>query len=109
MTTFKSALGICGLSQQGAAEYLGVSIASVKDWSRGKSAPPIGVWVMLADLWGRIEDAGERAAEQITPEDMDRRALNNVAADDGGDPLPDGADSAAGALAVLSAILDRNL
>lgn len=109
MTTFKSALGLCGLSQQGAATFLGVSIQSVKDWSRGKSAPPFGVWVMLADLWDRIEDAGESAAEKIDPENMDRNQRNNVAADDGQDPLPQGADGTAGAVAVLSAILDRNL
>lgn len=109
MTTFKASIAKCGLSQQGAAEYLGVSLASVKDWCRGKTAPPFGVWVMLADLWVRIQDAGESAAEKIDPENMDRRQVNNVTADDGHDPLPDGADAAAGAVAVLTAIADRNL
>ena len=109
MTTFKAAIYLCGLSQQGAAEYLGVSLASVKDWCRGKGAPPFGVWVMMADLFGRIQDAGEGTAEKIEPEAMDRLKLNNVTADDVHDPLPDGADSAAGAYAVLAAIADQNL
>lgn len=109
MTTFKSAIYLCGLSQSGAADYLGVSLASIKDWCRGKGAPPIGVWIMMADLWGRIEDAGESAAEIIDPESMDRQQLNGVQTDEGSDPLPEGSDTAAGALAIMSAILNRNL
>lgn len=109
MTTFKSAIYICGLSQHGAADFLGVSIQSVKDWCRGKSSPPFGVWVMLADLFARIEDAAASAAERIAPEEMDRQMLNVVQADDGAHPLPDGSDSAAGAMSILIAIGDQNL
>lgn len=73
------------------------------------NAPPFGVWVMMAGLWGRICEAGEGAAETLVPEDMERLQLNGVQADDGHDPLPDGSDSAAGAYAVLTAICDQNL
>lgn len=109
MTTFKAALGLCGLSQAEAAEYLGVSLGTIKKWSSGTGAPPFGVWVMVADLWAQILDAGESAAEKIDPENMDRGILNGVCADDPHDPLPRGADVAAGAVAVLSSISDRNL
>lgn len=109
MTTFKASLGLCGLSQQGAADHLGVSLASVKDWCRGKTAPPLGVWVMMADLWARVSDAGEDAAEKIDPESMDRQQLGNVSADVGSDPLPDGSGMAAGAYAVMTSLIDRNL
>lgn len=104
MTTFKAAMSICGLSQAEAAEFLGVSIQSVKDWSRGKAAPPPGVWQMLADLYRRIEDAADFAAGQLEPTLMDRRRMNHIAADDGADPLPGGGDLVAGAMALLMAI-----
>lgn len=44
MTTFKSAIAICGLSQSEAAKHLGVSIDSIKNWTRGKSAPSMEIW-----------------------------------------------------------------
>lgn len=109
MTTFKSSLAICGLSQSEAAEFLGVSLQSVKNWGRGKGSPPFGVWVMLADRFKSILDAGEMAADSIDPESMDRLQLNHVTADDGLDPMPDSATHAAGAVAVLTAICNRNL
>jgi transcriptional regulator with XRE-family HTH domain len=55
MTRFKYALGLCGLSQSEAAEYLGVSVSSVEKWSRGVKGPPIGVWEDLARLWAQIK------------------------------------------------------
>ena len=106
MTTFKAAIAICGLSQQEAAEFLGVSIQSVKDWSRGRSAPPIGVWSMMAQLYARIEDAADFAASHIEPGLMDRRVMNNIAADQGDDPLPGSGDMVAGAMALLLALSD---
>ncbi len=106
MTTFKSAMSICGLSQSEAAEFLGVSIQSVKDWSRGKSAPPVGVWEMLSDLYVRIEGAADFASANLEPGMMDRRVMNNVQADQGDDPLPGGGAHVAGAMALLLAIED---
>ena len=107
MTTFKSSLGLCGLSQTGSASYLGVSLASVKDWCRGKSAPPYGVWEMMADLYARIEAAADHASALLDAHQMDKRAANHMQADGGDDPLPDGADFAAGAMALLLAINDH--
>lgn len=106
MTTFKSAIYLCGLSQQGAATFLDVSLQSVKDWCRGRSAPPIGVWRAISDLFRRIEGAADHAATLLEPDMMDRAALNGVTADHGADPLPNGADMAAGAMSVLLAIQD---
>lgn len=104
MTTYKSALAICGLSQQEAAEFHGVSLASVKDWCRGRSNPAPGVWSDLADLYRRIEDAADSASSNLEPGLMDRRVMNNVTADSGTDPLPGSADAVAGAMALLLAI-----
>lgn len=54
MTTFKAALGICGLSQVEAADFLDVSISSVKNWSCGATQPPEIVWRKMAGLYVRI-------------------------------------------------------
>ncbi len=104
MTTYKSALSICGLSQQEAAVFHGVSLASVKDWCRGRSTPPVGVWEQLSDLYQRIEDAADHASAMLEPGLMDRRVMNNVSADSGDEPLPGSGDMAAGAMALLLAI-----
>lgn len=104
MTTFKSALSICGLSQRQAAEFFGVSVSSVKDWSSGRATPPEGVWRLLAELFERIQDAADSAADHMALEGIDPRAWGNIEADLPDDPLPDGADSAAGAMALLMAI-----
>ena len=104
MTTYKAALSICGLSQQEAAVFHSVSLASVKDWCRGRSTPPIGVWDQLADLYERIEAAADHASSMLEPGLMDRQVMNNVAADSGPDPLPGGGDIVAGAMALLITI-----
>jgi len=106
MTTFRYAIAICGLSLRGAADYLGVSYDTVKSWSQGRNAPPLGVWQELAALLARIENAADHAAGHLEHDLMDRRALNSIQADTGADPLPAGADDAAGALAVLLAVRD---
>ena len=106
MTTFKSALGICGLSQQEAADFLSVSLGSVKDWCRGKTPPPYGVWQQLSGLYRQIEEAADFASARLDPDMMDRQALNGIEADNGQAPLPGGAPSAAGAMALLLAIQD---
>ena len=108
MTTFKASLAICGLSQQEAATFLDVSIQSIKDWCRGKSAPPPGVWAMLSDLYRRIETAAGFASSNLEPELMDRRVMNNVTADDGHDPLPGSGDHISGAMALLLAMQDES-
>lgn len=104
MTTYKAALSICGLSQQEAAIVHGVSIASVKDWCRGRSTPPVGVWEQLSALYGRIENAANHASSMLEPGLMDRRLMNNVSADNGADPLPGSGDMVAGAMALLLVI-----
>lgn len=109
-TTFAYALACCGLSRAEAAEYLQVSQASIEDWCKpritkyGPASPPTGVWDKLAVLYRRIEAAADHAAGMLEPGLMDRLMMNNVAADDAEDPLPGGADLAAGAMALLLAI-----
>lgn len=55
--TFGNALALCGLTQVAAAEVLGVSIQTVKNWSSDRRAPPEGVWVDLAERWKEIDEA----------------------------------------------------
>ena len=104
MTTFRATIQLCGLSQRQAAAYLGVSVSSVDKWCRGQRTVPVGVWTMMADLWTRIEDAADFAVLHIEDNGLDPRALQNFAADDGTDPLPEGADEVAGAMALMMAL-----
>lgn len=105
MTTFKSALSICGLSQAEAADFLQVSIQSVKDWSRGKSGPPLGVWLQLSSLFEQMQDTAQGATDIMVLDGIDPRAWNNVEADMPGHELPQlGAIKATGAMAFLMAV-----
>ena len=106
MTTFRAAIQICGLSLSEAADFLGVRPDTAKSWSQGRNAPPPGVWEMLSALYQRIEAAADHASAELEPGLMDRKAMNNVTADDGADPLPGGADAVAGAMALLLAMAD---
>lgn len=102
MTTFKSAISLCGLSQQEAADFLQVNINTIKSWSSGRANPPRGVWLQLASLWRQIEDAADGAAEVMDLEGIDPRAWNHLEADLTVDPLPTaGAMESAGAMALL--------
>lgn len=103
MTTFASALRLCGLSRKEAAEFFGVRLDTVGSWASGGSPVPPGVWDMLADLWRRVEDAADNAS--LDPALADPRARHNLAADDL-DGLPGGAPEAAGAMALLVALAD---
>lgn len=106
MTTFKSAISICGLSTREAAALLDVSYDTAKSWSQGRNAPPMGVWRDLSDLYARIEGAADFAASNLEPDLMALRIANNVQADDGDDPLPGHGADVAGAMALLLAIQD---
>lgn len=106
-TVFKAALGVCGLSQTEAADFLGVALPTIKDWSRGSFAPPVGVWRMLADLYDQIDNAAQTALDTLELEDFDRRAMNDVAIMATGEKLPtDGAQAAAAAIFVLTRLHD---
>jgi len=105
MTTFKACLNLCGLSQAEAADFLDVSIDTVKSWCSGRANPPLGVWRLLASLFEQIEDAATGAADVMEIEGIDPRAYNNIEADVRGDELPvTGALDAAGAMALLMVI-----
>lgn len=112
-TTFAAALEICGLTRAEAAAFLDVSPSSIDDWTKpritkfGPASPPSGVWAQLAVLYRRIEDAADNASGLIQPDLMDRKAMNNLAADSGDDPLPGHADLTAGAMALLLAWADQ--
>ncbi len=107
-TTFKSALSVCGLSQQQAADFLEVGLGTIKDWNSGRANPPRGVWVMLASLFEQIQDAADGAADVMSLDGIDPRAFNNLEADIRHDALPtEGALGAAGAMALLMAIADQ--
>jgi len=107
LTTFKSSLAICGLSQVQASDYLDVSLQTVKYWSSCRRNPPEVVWVMLSELFERIQDAADFAAKHMDFRDIDPRAYGQIDADCGPDPLPQGSSSVAGAMALLLALQDR--
>lgn len=107
MSMFKAALGLCGLSIREAADYLDVSMDTVKHWSAGRRPVPAGVWEMLADLFERIQDAADFAADHMAEDGIPPAAFHNLDADNGPDPLPDAAARAAGAMALLMAIADQ--
>lgn len=104
--TFKYARMACGLSQSEAAAYLGVSLSSVQSFDTGRRPVPDGVWSMLADLFERIQDAADFAADHMAEAGIDARAFQNVDADDGNDPLPESSAKLAGAMALLMAVRD---
>lgn len=109
MSTFKSAIGVCGLSQSEAAAFLGVSVDTIKSWCAGRANPPRGVWELLASLFQQIQDAADGAADHMALEGIDPRAWGNIEADISGQELPtDGALRAAGAMALLMAIADES-
>lgn len=108
MSAFKSALGVCGLSQSEAAEFLEVSIDTVKSWCSGRANPPLGVWRLMASLFEQVQDAADGAADVMDIDGIDPRALNNIEADMHGNELPvAGALKAAGAMALLMTIAAR--
>lgn len=55
MTTFASALRLCGLTHSEAADFLNVRIDTLKSWSAGRNPVPTGVWQDIAELWRKIE------------------------------------------------------
>lgn len=109
MATFKSALAICGLSQKQAADYLDVSLQTVKHWTSGRNRPPEGVWLMLGELFERIQAAADNASEVMSIDGVDPRAWANLEADLGDDSLPAGAASIAGAIALLTLVEERRV
>lgn len=64
-TTFANILGLCGLSKQDAADFLGVNLVTIKKWYSGKSNVPANVFVMLANHWHDIEEVSKGADPQI--------------------------------------------
>lgn len=51
ITPIAQAIQICGLSQQEAADYLDVSLSTVKSWCSGRRTLPVGVWRELGQLY----------------------------------------------------------
>lgn len=108
MTAFKSSIGVCGLSQSEAADFLDVSIDTVKSWCSGRANPPLGVWRLMASLFEQVQDAADGAADVMDIDGIDPRAFNNIEADMPGNELPvAGALKAAGAMALLMTIAAR--
>ena len=54
---FRAALGACGLSLTGAADFLDVSDATVSAWVRNRRPVPPGVWRELSELHCRMATA----------------------------------------------------
>ncbi len=107
MTNFKTALSLCGLSQQGAADFLGIRLDTVKKFCAGTSRPSLGIWKLLANLFEQIQDAANSVADHMSLEDIDPRTFNELEADVSGNELPTPSTvQAAGVMALLRAIRD---
>lgn len=63
---------------------------------------------MLSDLYARIELAADFAAEVLETNAVDPRQWGHIEADFGPDPLPEGADGVAGAMALLLSLNDED-
>lgn len=108
MSVFKAAIGACGLSHREAADYLGVSLDSVKSWSIGRVNPPMRVWVLLASLFEQIQLTAYEAAEVLDLDGVPAPAFNSTKAEIADSELPaEGARHAARAMALLSAITEQ--
>jgi predicted transcriptional regulator len=104
MTTFKAAIDICGLAHKQAADYFGVSQATIKTWSSGKTPPPIYAWHMLASLLEQIMSVADRTSANLELSVMNRAEISVVKANDSSDELPGSAGDAASAMAIMMAI-----
>lgn len=56
ITNIKTARKAAGLTQQQAADKLGVSVYSIQNWEQGKSEPDSSVIVKMAKLYGVTTD-----------------------------------------------------
>lgn len=112
MTTFKTALSLCGMTQSEAADFLGVRLDTVKSWcsDQNPKSPPEHAWRLLASLFQQIQDAADGAADTMALDGIDPRAYNMIEADIPGNELPTSAAlKAAGAMALLMAIEDSEV
>jgi transcriptional regulator with XRE-family HTH domain len=65
VTTIGLLIDRCGLSQKEAATALGVSLASIESWTRGRRTVPPGVIGELRTLYRQIEAAADAAIAAI--------------------------------------------
>lgn len=106
----------CGLSQQNAADYLGVSVDIIKKWwsheaTINQGTPKSLAFIMISQLHDRVDRVAINVAEQLIEkvdagEPLDKRIWFHFEADDLKDPLPSGAKAAAGARC-LAIVLER--
>ncbi|GHC79252.1 helix-turn-helix domain-containing protein [Limoniibacter endophyticus] len=107
MTSFKTAIAICGLSQKEAAEFFDVSHETVASWCKGRRAVSNGVWNMLAELYEQIQDAADMAADHMAENGILPDALLSIEAETRGNDIPQPAAKAAGVAGLLMAIKDQ--
>lgn len=107
ITTFNALRQACGLSQSETADWLRVSLDTVKKWcSMGQSnCAPLKAYEELDALLTRIEGLADQMSGQIDPDVMGKEALQGLSADDSLEPdMPSGACSMAAALAIAYAM-----
>lgn len=76
MTLFAAAIRLLGLSQAEAADYLGVSLDTLKPWCKGRRTPPPGTWTELRALYDTQCEAAEAALALIEEAQPDELTLN---------------------------------
>ena len=106
MSVFKSALGTCGLSIADAAEFLGLSESLVKQYSAGNRQPPQAVWSALAILYDQIVEISEHSLDTFERGEISPGAVQQIAIEEHGSPLPKPALDAVAAMFILTRTLD---
>lgn len=104
ITTFNALRQSCGLSQLETADWLGVSLDTIKKWcsTQQPNCAPLGAYEELDELLVRIENLADQMSGRIDPDIMSKQALQGLSASDNLDPpMPSGACSMAAALTIV--------
>lgn len=81
MTAFYCLMTACGLSNQEAADFLGVSLGSIEGWKSGRRNAPDGVFSEMRTLWRSMMSAAQMAAETIEQSGVEETEIG-LASDD---------------------------
>lgn len=65
---FKEARKLAGLSQQQAADQLGIHQTAISNWEKGKNLPAATMLVKVANLYGCSIDELMRSGEEVGEE-----------------------------------------
>lgn len=79
MSNFKAIIDLFGLSEDEAAQFLGVDQAQIVRWCNTVDSPPVEVWQALVSLFDSIRFAAEDAAKSADLDHLQASDLNRIA------------------------------